>query len=322
MILLTFTRSLCEFLRSGRTVGRGDQLQRNEITTFASWAKQLLRRYNAPIPDSTGTFEQEREALAEELRCLIDTHQLGKLYDVVFIDEVQDFRRFELEIIREVAGRITAAGDFRQRIYDHQEGIPTVKEMIGDIVELQNHYRIGRKICELADQICAPKRGGPRLVDNCNYPERTRPSSVVTQVFSNFAEQCEACIARIYQQRRYIVDETIAVLFRTGEQRDQFWARLQTEQDLSAVSVIQRSNSYRAFQGVHLVQVMTVHAAKGLEFRAVHMLGCDEYNQRRLEIPFTAVTRAKSEVVLYYYGALPGFLHPPRDILPKFVDIF
>ncbi|WP_431731984.1 AAA family ATPase [Agrobacterium tumefaciens] len=41
-LFLTFTRSLAEHLRSGPNVGRGDQLQKDEITTFMAWARKII----------------------------------------------------------------------------------------------------------------------------------------------------------------------------------------------------------------------------------------------------------------------------------------
>src|SRR4051812_36775652 len=50
-VLITFTRTLNEFLKSGPSVGRGDQIQRDEISTFMGWAKKLIRELGGAIPD-------------------------------------------------------------------------------------------------------------------------------------------------------------------------------------------------------------------------------------------------------------------------------
>jgi len=84
LLLLTFTRTLSEFLRSGPNVGRGDQIKGDEIKTFMAWARQVVRENGGVIPNSTGDFDGDRIAIAEELQSIINTLSLGKLYDVTF----------------------------------------------------------------------------------------------------------------------------------------------------------------------------------------------------------------------------------------------
>jgi superfamily I DNA/RNA helicase len=49
ILLLTFTRTLSEFLRSGPNVGRGDQIKGDEIKTFMAWARQIVRENGGAI---------------------------------------------------------------------------------------------------------------------------------------------------------------------------------------------------------------------------------------------------------------------------------
>ena len=57
------------------------------------------------------------------------------------------------------------------------------------------------------------------------------------------------------------------------------------------------------------VIVSTFHAAKGLEFRTLHLAGCDELktfpNNRYMT--FTAVTRAKTALSVYHCNDLLGY---------------
>src|ERR1700730_18454828 len=56
--------------------------------------------------------------------------------------------------------------------------------------------------------------------------------------------------------------------------------------------------------------VTTVHGAKGLEFRALHLLGMDRIvkfpSQKRMS--YTAVTRCKTSLRIYHKSGLPGYL--------------
>lgn len=88
---LTFTRALTEHLKSGPNVGRADQIQPEEISTFISWARSVIRNHGGALPEETNDFESSRHATAVALQELVDNQQLGELYDVIFVDEVQDF---------------------------------------------------------------------------------------------------------------------------------------------------------------------------------------------------------------------------------------
>ena len=58
------------------------------------------------------------------------------------------------------------------------------------------------------------------------------------------------------------------------------------------------------------IVISTFHAAKGLEFRAVHLMACEELrrigNNRKLV--FTAVTRAKTALSFYHSSDLHDYL--------------
>jgi superfamily I DNA/RNA helicase len=287
-----------------------------------AWAKQLIRENGGSIPDATGNFDYDRIAIAQAAVDLIESQRLGKLYDVIFIDEVQDLLEIELQIIRSLAHRINAAGDSRQRIYKHREGLPTIRAMVDRVVTLEQHYRIGIKICDFADQILPPKLGDAALSEGCNYDEEARPSSVLPIYSVDINSQFDECIDQIKEQRRYITDEPIGVLTINGDIRDKFWDRLVERGELVGVSIRQRQEEYQPFGPESLVRVMTVASAKGSEFRSVHLLEAENYGTGRLELAFTGVTRAKTEVVLHYTKPLRGHMKPASGKLPAIDDVF
>ena len=153
ILFLTFTRTLAEFLRAGPNVGRADQIQANEIKTFMGLARELIKENGGRPPESVRDFDLDREAMIDRLDEVLLAERVGQLYDVVFIDEVQDLTKRELETVRRLAVRINAAGDSRQRIWSHREGIPTISGLVSKTVTLDKHYRIGERICRLADQM-------------------------------------------------------------------------------------------------------------------------------------------------------------------------
>lgn len=322
LILMTFTRTLAEFLRSGPNVGRADQIQSNEIVTFMGFARHLIKELGGELPQYTGDFDEDRRSTLDEVEQLLDEQKTGKLYDVVFIDEVQSLWKRELDVIRQLSYRINAAGDNRQRIFPNREGIPTVKGLIGKVVELTEHYRIGEAICAFADQILPPPQGEAPLLEGCNYPEDDRPSLVEAIPCASEAAQIDECLERIKSQLRYITDEPIGVLSIRGDLRDRFWDALQADGELCDIAILQKSEAYQPFGPEGLVRVMTVHSAQGSEFRAVHLLGAEEYYPSRRELAFTAVTRAKTELSLYHTQNLSGHMIPPTRELRSLSSIF
>ena len=190
------------------------------------------------------------------------------------------------------------------------------------VVELENHYRIGEKICRFADQVLPPVRGGAPLINGCKYPEHLRESSVLSEPSSDNHSSFATCIQNIKDQLRYISDEPIGVICGTTGIREEFWDALNADGDLSDISVMQSSAEYHAFGPNTLIRVMTIASAKGSEFRAVHILNAEYLTTANRELAFTAVTRAKTELTLYHVAPLSGHMQPPAKALPPVSSIF
>lgn len=321
-LFITFTRTLTEFLRSGPNIGRGDQIKASEIVTFMAWGRALLREHSYPAPAAGKDFDEDRSNLLNSITECLDNERTGVLYDVVFIDEVQDFHDAELQILRRIAAHVNAAGDSRQAIWSHKQGLPAVSKMCTTTVELVKHYRIGEHICEYADRILPPKAGDAPMLDGCNYDEDARPSSVQVVQAANLTAQIAECINRIRLQVRYISDEPVLVLSQRADVRDQAWDAISADPDLRDRAIVQRQDDYQAFGPDSLIRVMTIASAKGSEARAVHILDAESLGTNRRELAFTAVTRAKTEVVLYHSEPLAGHLEPLRNALPELKDVF
>ena len=320
-LFLTFTRTLCEFLRSSPNIGRTDQIQKDEIQTCMNWSKKLIRELGSD-PIEEDDFSKLRQGISQQLNELLISEKVGKLIDVVFVDEVQDLTAIELDNIRRVSKRINAAGDSRQRIFDNRDGMPTISGYVQKIVPLDKHYRVGENICRFADQIYPPHEGEVSMLEGCNYPEEARPSIVETFSVHDKNEMYSACIDKIIEQVRYISDEPIGVLFTKNVLLDEFWEFLQLDGRLVGKSMRQRQHQYRPFNADNLVRAMTVYSAKGSEFRAVHMLMAEDYRSAQKELAFTAATRAKTELALYCCTPLPGWLSPARTELPSIASLF
>ena len=316
VLFLTFTRTLAEFLKSGPSVGRGDQIQSGDIKTFMRWANEVIYQNGGQAPDEGATFEQTRENTISALEAVVESRGLQNLYDFAFVDEVQDFRARELELVRSLAGRINTAGDARQRIFSHRDGLDAAGMLANKTVVLDKHYRIGLNICHYADRILPPSRGVAALMTGCNYDEEARASSVIAAQGESVAATYVECLTRLKEQIRYITDEPIGVLAPNRELRDGFWNALQADGELANIAMLQQQNAYQAFGPNSRIRIMTVHSAKGSEFRAVHILGAELFGGSNRELAFTAATRAKTEVVLYHVEPLVNHMIPPNGQLP------
>lgn len=315
VLFITFTRTLCEFLKSSPNIDREDQIKSNEIKTFMSWALSFLKSHSIQVEDIKD-FNQKRDLVISTIIELVEREQLGKFYDVIFIDEVQDLYECEIKVLSLLAERVNAAGDSRQAIWDHKEGLPTISSLVDETVILTRHYRVGRNICNFADRILPPKAGDAAMVDGSNYDESTRPSTVTSIRSASVDQQFEACIEELKKQIRYIADEPIAVLARKNDVLDEFWECISEDDELAAISMVQRSDGYQAFGPDSLIRIMTVASAKGTEGRAVHLLCADSYGENMRELAFTAVTRAKTEVTLHHSEPLSGHMTPASGTLP------
>lgn len=322
LLFVTFTRTLAEFIKAGPTIGRDDQIKHDEIVTFMAWGKRLLKDAGVNASLGSGSFRMQRNNLVKALIEYLD-HQLpGRLYDVVFVDEVQDFLEDELTILSRLSHHINGAGDSRQTIWSHREGLPAMAALSSKKVELTWHYRIGENICKFADRILPPKLGDADMIQGCKYDETTLQSSVRSIISANADAEYQACIDSIRTQLRYIVDEPILVVSHTNACRDAFWAALSDQSDLIDNAVLQSSEGYEAFTSDAMIRVMTIASAKGSEARGVHILQAHKLDASLRELAFTAVTRAKTEVILYHVKSLPGHLIPPDDTLPELDALF
>ncbi len=309
-MFLTFTRALAEHLRSGPNVGRADQIQRGEISTFMGWARSLIRNHGGTLPKEANDFEENRRATVDALHELVESQRLGELYDVIFVVEVQDFWESELNLVGRLANRFNFAGDSRQRIWRHREGLVTAATMAEEEVELKLHYRIGEKICEYADQILPPKADEAPLLEGCNYPERLRPSSVEAVRCTDEPDMARLCVEKVKDQLRYITEEPIGVIGPYNDALDAVMEVVRADPVLRPVTVRQKSDDYQAYDDSSRVRVMSVYSAKGSEFRAVHLMDGQAFKENNRELAFTAVTRGKTEVSVYHTAPLRGHMVP------------
>ncbi|AXW63599.1 hypothetical protein CJO94_17120 (plasmid) [Ralstonia solanacearum] len=312
--IVVFTSSLRRFLEEGcRHYG----INLSSTVTQMTFFKDILVEYSVPF-ELSEDFETDRSMLAGKVMSLIDSKRISDSYcGTLLIDEAQDYTDTELLVFRGLTKRLVLASDSRQSIYKatHTPGLP--EKLVGDnVVSLRYHYRSGLKLCKVADAILSDAAAFPRLQGESRYPEALLPSSVTPESCDTFTEQLSAIVTNLQLQLALYPDERIGVLFPKRDQASEF------KNYLASASISDPSGH---------IWVDTLHRAKGWEFRAVHLGGCEVLYrmgavQKRLV--YTGILRGKTSAHVYYSGHLPGYLEaalavlePPREN-PTFDELF
>ena len=136
-----------------------------------------------------------------------------------------------------------------------------------------------------------------------------RPSSARPVKTADFGSQIEAVLQELPSQLEAYPDELIGILCPSGEKTLEIWDRLRSSEH-GKIAVLQGAGENAPFQPETQICVSTLHSAKGLEFRAAHVLGCEflESHPHSLNLTYTAVTRTKTTLRMYHSKPLPGFL--------------
>ncbi|WP_082848192.1 ATP-binding domain-containing protein [Delftia sp. GW456-R20] len=145
------------------------------------------------------------------------------------------------------------------------------------------------------------------LVKHSNYDEVAYPSNVRVNGGITTIEQANKAIEQIENQLVAYPRELIGILAVRNEELNEIAAHL-SQSALSNQFTLCHSNDFDPDKPIWL---STISSGKGLEFRAVHLIGMDHVSktgpaQRRLS--FTGVTRAKTALTVYHQKTLPGYL--------------
>jgi superfamily I DNA/RNA helicase len=326
VLILVFTRMLKEFIASGAS---HYNLSPDKIQTYNSWAYKLLRDNGIEI-ESSGDFDKSRTNLFKQLRHLANNEQISGLYDVILLDESHDLFPHEIDLLRQFGTNIFAVADARQQIYRRDQIVDYIKSIMDETIELETHYRNGRMICRLADNIMKGKGIHHALEPTSMYDEIARPSRVQHFRYSDINEQCERIIAEVETQLQAYPEELIGIIAPTRQALTQI-INILSNSKIAARCVFQDFDSgYESFDPERPICVSTLHSAKGLEFRALHFAACEtlrKFGPNR-HMAFTGVTRAKTSLSLYYSADLLPYLEGaiaalfPRKNLPNIAEAF
>jgi superfamily I DNA/RNA helicase len=304
VIIVVHTRTLQEFIRAGAA---GYGLSGEKVVTFRKLALDLLYRNGASI-SLPNDFDKARTALVDALQAQLAEGRLNQEYSCVLVDEAQDFLPGEIALLRAIGERFFGVADARQKIYTGQDAVPNLEAAM-NTVTLRFHYRTGRKICTVADSL-AKSLGKATLLHASKYDESSLPSSVDVVSARPLVDQCKELLSRLDTQLKAYPMDMIGVVCPRGEDADKVIGHLRSSVLGGSVIAQRFDDGYEAFGPGKRICVSALHSAKGLEFRAVHILAAEGLKkfpmQRRLA--FMGVTRAKTSLTMYHEGDLPGYL--------------
>ena len=319
VLVLTFTRPLTEFIKTGCLDTDGAELfPRSAVSTYAAWINSLYDSHDKDRPTVSGTdLRADRAVLAKGAIGLV---KLGKFprYDTLFIDEAQDLLVDEINLLREWSDVLFFVGDVRQHIYGGSNGLNAVTSLVPQSAThiLTFHYRIAPEICEVADKILN-SQSGVALASTQHY-NGPKPGIVLASGPLSRDEQLIAAINQIKLQMRAYGDlisegDRIGIIVARRADRVQVFNALEADGTLAGRSQIVRARDPEEEGGYsptldlqRPILILTVAGCKGLEFRAVHWLFCDENTYYfQAEHYYTVVTRAKTRIDLYFHESLP-----------------
>jgi DNA helicase IV len=195
---------------------------------------------------------------------------------------------------------------------------------------LTAHYRNGLKICRVADGIKNLIDHPDGLEATSNYDEAKFPSTV--EVFGDLSleEQIALAVPRIQTQLLAYPGEMIGVFCARVEDLDVVREELAASTLRDEIHV-QRAGAYSPFSPDRQVVLSTIMGAKGLEFRAVHILAADALKKfpTQRNLTYTAVTRAKTSLSIYHQANLAGYFEkglracePVKAVEPTLDELF
>jgi len=289
--------------------------------TLESWIRWLYGQHGAARPGEQNTLSEWKAVLATGA---LEFSQQGRLpqYDALFVDEAQDLMHEEVQLLSRWSPVLFFVGDDRQKIYEHSNGLEALRQLESGPQEmvLPFHYRLAPELCQMADRILLPE-GGTGLAETSHYngprPGRIEiagpltKNDILQQAADKLRDQIRA-YADLIQQ-----GDKLGVIVARTEDRNLVHNYLENDPELEGKSQIIRartgdeddSDYDPSLDPDNPICILTMQGCKGLEFRAVHWLFCDDLSKHHnAEHYYTVVTRAKTSLDIYFVRSLPQVL--------------
>ena len=304
VLIITYTNALCDFIRSG--IGKSGLISSGQVKTFHSWAGSHIIDNLGSKAISTGEAFDEvtRAEIVEKLEMANSNLPSKKVYSAIFVDEAQDLSAKELAILLSLSDKVCICGDIRQGIYD-KDGLSITEKLNLKQHKLTSHFRIGQRIAQVADKLIPSLDGELGLEATANYNPRIQGASTAKMYSLNSRDEQFSTMEQLIRvQLDAFKEESIGVFAGTKETILELKKRFDST-DLASLMAYHISGSDASFSSDKRIHVMTLHGAKGTEFRAIHIFAAEElheYPLRRTKLAYTAVTRAKTALNVFRTG--------------------
>ncbi len=320
VLVLSFTRPLAEFVKTGCYNGNREIFPPNLVSTVESWTRSLYQDHSQRPPNTDGMeFGQRKAFLATDAMRFATSTRVPPI-ETIFVDEAQDLLAEEVALMKARSANLFLVGDDRQKIHDYAPGLDVaVRAQVVTLNEgsLLWHYRLAPELCDMADKIQQPQSGGSLL--STSHYNGPRPGRVETHGRLLRAAQITEAANRIKDQLRAYSDliaqgDRLGVIVPRRDDRTAVFEAFEADPDLAGKAQIIKARSgtmedrgYNpSFDDQSPIAILTEKGCKGLEFRAAHWLFCDELaHYRTSETYYTVVTRPKTRLDLYYETDLP-----------------
>lgn len=318
--IVVFGSLLKQFIQLG---GAQYDFPNDKIVTHARLFNDILRSEGRGVEDGDLEIDEARVERANRLQELVDSGRVGRQFEALLLDEAQDYTPQEIRLMKSLTDVLIATADSRQKIYNVDDCIDDLHSCTDQLYPLTFHFRNGLAICRVADGIFKSAPDYTPLQKHSNYREADYPSTLLSKSGLSLDEQVSAMAIQINDQRFAYPNDLIGVLCPRNEELDSVFSGL-TSAGLG--HAITRANS-KYFDPSRPIWLSTLTAAKGLEFRALHIAGLDYLHrmggaQKRLI--YTGITRAKTALTMYWHKSIPGYLEsaiqsasPPKAPVTK-----
>ena len=330
VIRLQGLHSWAEYRRARRT-GRGTPLG-------VPSRKALWKLFDAVFAELSGRDRYDWTGLAHRATEVLESGTTRSPFSAVIVDEVQDLRPAELRFLRatcsKTPGNLMLCGDAGQRIYPGGFSLSSLGiEVRGRSTVLRINYRTTEQIRRVADGLLAGDAddmdGGRERRDGTR--SLLRGPQPLLAGHDTEGEELEAAVAHIQGLiSSGLSPGAIAVFGPTRNVLDR------VQDALSAAGRPSARLSDDAPLSVDQVQLGTMHRAKGLEFKAVLVVGCgagslpapwllrkqrdpadrDAVVEQQRRLLYVAMTRARDELRVSWTGAPSQFLVSLTDPAP------
>ncbi|MFA5719852.1 MAG: 3'-5' exonuclease, partial [Acholeplasmataceae bacterium] len=269
-----------------------DELRMIDIQKRNQYASKQLKKYNKLLKKQRLVdFTDLERLLLEKLKNKTFESHLKNQYKYIFIDEFQDTSSYQFSLVKHLKsddGMIFAVGDPDQSIYGFRGANKNIiqqflKHFKATLYTLDLNYRSSKEIVAISNRL---------IVHNTNRYPKSLHSCIKEkgQIHIRYFKDATNKVEYILKEIRHLLTlgikyEDIAILYRNHYVSNTLKHALK--------------DSY-----IQNINLLTIHQSKGLEFKAVMIIGLNEgilpmediEEDRRLM--YVAMTRAKRHLYL------------------------